>query len=606
MKVRRILCLLLCLVLCLSAVSCGDTPGSGKKKNGEHEPIRIVSGNLVYRNLIDAIHEKYPEINIEVVSYAGANMSCYMKQSLHAGDIPDIYTSTYFFGEEDQEKYLLDLSSYGFVNNYSDAMLRSVNLDGAIYLLPSYYNLYGIYYNKTVFEKYGWEVPKSFDELLALKEKCDAEGIDAFRSRMDLNGYVFTYLFGLGNTMFFDTQEGDAWKKDFLSGKADAVGTLEPVLEYMKKWIDAGFIDAGDIGNNSSNPAFMGGLAAMHLCTSYTVKSLDWSVREDHPEYGLQEYGIIPYLSEHGDNNMLITNIQRYFGLNRELAKPGNEQKLEDALHVLEFISTYDGSYAMGISGTNLLSSLSGSEISEESFYYEVKDVIDAGQIMPYTWVGWEDICNQLADVLHAFVRGEKSISDVCRDFDRIRNDYLANGYEHFACSEDDLDERETARLLGIADIKAADADAALVSLPGFGGYYKYEDRDAFGSVENNNGVSCGVYAGAKIGIEEVNMIRQNGKSLYTAEVTGKELREIADGGLTLSYPEVSATFPYVLITKNDAELDDAKTYKLVFAVNDVTVLPEERLTELEISPYTALADYLTSLGTFKKTDIKW
>ena len=571
----------------------------------EHEPLTMITANFVYKDLLEGFAEFAPEVNIELVSYSGSNMTAYTRNSLKAGDITDIYATTYIQDADAMKENLIDLSKYGFVNNYTDAMLRTVSVDGGIYLLPAFYNILGMYYNKTVFEKYGWDVPQSFEELLELKEKCETEGIEAFRSRMDLNGYIFSYLFGLGDTMFFDTMDGMTWKKDFLTGAANATGTLEPVLEYMKKWIDAGFIDAKDIGNNSSNPAFMGGLAAMHLCNAYSVKFLDWSVREDHPEYGLQEYGIIPFLSEDGENNMLVSNIQRFYGLSKELEEPGNEQKLADALKFIEYISTETGSTQLGTNGSTVLSTLIGSEVSEDSFYAEVMDVVEEGQITGYVWAGWEEIVNEMADVLHEFVRGNVDIPGVCAAFDEIRDNYLESGYAYVAISTDNLDIEDIARLTGIAQIRATGADVAVMSMPGFFGFEELVDRAGFTSMQNTKGIAGKLYANQRIGTEEINMIRQSGKNLCTTTLTGKEIKDLAANGLKL-FESQSENFRYVLTVKDDADLADETAYTVVFAAEEINGLAEDAVTNLEITPFQALSDYLTELGTFSKADIHW
>lgn len=571
----------------------------------EHEPLTMITGNFVYKDLLDGFAEYAPEVNIELVSYSGSNLTAYTRNSLKAGQIPDIYTTTYMQNAQVMKDNLIDLSKYGFVNNYTDSMLRTVSVDGGIYLLPAFYNIFGMYYNKTVFEKYGWEVPRSFEELLELKEKCEAEGIEAFRSRMDLNGYVFAYMFGLGNTMFFNTQEGMKWKQDFLTGDADAVGTLEPVLEYMKKWIDAGFIDAKDIGNNSSNPAFMGGLAAMHLCNAYSVKSLDWSLRDDHPEYGMQEYGMIPFLSEDGENNMLVSNIQRFYGLSKELEQPGNEQKLADALKFIEYISTATGSTQLGTNGNTILSTLIGSEVSEDSFYAEVMDVVNEGQITGFVWAGWEDIINEMAEVLHEFVRGNVDIAEVCAAFDEIRDNYLENGYTYVAIPTEDLDTEDIARLTGIAQIRATGADVAIASMPDFFGFEKILDREGYNSMQNTKGLAGQLFAGQRIGEEEINMVRQPGKHLCTMTMTGKEIMDLAAKGLKV-FDSQAENFRYALTVKDDAELEDDASYLVVFAEEEIADLEEGAYTVLDLTPYQVLSDYFTELGTFSKADIHW
>ena len=158
----------LCVLLAIMMLALTLLPGCASDQPKEHEPLTMMTANFVYKDLLEGFAEFAPEVKIELTSYSGSNMTAYMRNSLKAGDIPDIYATTYLQGIDQMKNNLIDLSKYGFVNNYTDSMLRAVNVDGGIYLLPAFYSIYGMYYNKTVFEKYGWEVPNSFEELVAL------------------------------------------------------------------------------------------------------------------------------------------------------------------------------------------------------------------------------------------------------------------------------------------------------------------------------------------------------------------------------------------------------------------------------------------------------
>jgi multiple sugar transport system substrate-binding protein len=61
--------------------------------------------------------------------------------------------------------------------NYSDALKKaSTGLDGKQYFVPYYYYPWALFYRKSVWEKEGWEVPQSFDELKALLPKMQKAG----------------------------------------------------------------------------------------------------------------------------------------------------------------------------------------------------------------------------------------------------------------------------------------------------------------------------------------------------------------------------------------------------------------------------------------------
>jgi multiple sugar transport system substrate-binding protein len=92
-------------------------------------------------------------------------------------------------------------------SKYSDALKKaSTGLDGKQYFVPSYYYPWAVFYRKSVFDKNGYDVPKTFDELTALCQQmqkddlipfafADKEGWPAMGTfdilNMRINGYDF-------------------------------------------------------------------------------------------------------------------------------------------------------------------------------------------------------------------------------------------------------------------------------------------------------------------------------------------------------------------------------------------------------------------------------
>lgn len=143
----------------------------------DHEPLTILSPFRNISAFLDLVKEKYPEINLEVVPYSGANMTAYLQARLRSGDMTDIFcTTAYLPGLEDLSNKLLDLSGYSFSSNYAEARLADVSVDGAVYFLPTYYTCIGITYNKTLLEKNGWKLPTTFKELKELAPKVKEAG----------------------------------------------------------------------------------------------------------------------------------------------------------------------------------------------------------------------------------------------------------------------------------------------------------------------------------------------------------------------------------------------------------------------------------------------
>ena len=57
------------------------------------------------------------------------------------------------------------------------------------------------------------------------------------------------------------------------------------------------------------------------------------------------KFGLMPFLSEDGTQNVFVLNVNRFYGLNKKLKQ--SPQKLEDALKVMRVLSTVAGTSAL-------------------------------------------------------------------------------------------------------------------------------------------------------------------------------------------------------------------------------------------------------------------
>ena len=90
MKLRKLLSLSIAAIL-LCFTGCVN-----KNTLSKHEPITILAPYLECDRLVDLVHKKYPEINLKVLSYSGANTTTYLQNMLAADDLPDICTQTVY------------------------------------------------------------------------------------------------------------------------------------------------------------------------------------------------------------------------------------------------------------------------------------------------------------------------------------------------------------------------------------------------------------------------------------------------------------------------------------------------------------------------------
>lgn len=289
----------------------------------------------------------------------------------------DIYFgSMYVPAVTDVSDHLLDMSAYPFTDSFTDQRLREVTDDGHIYMLPLYYSVLGITYNKTLLDEHGWTLPTSLEELEALAPQVEAAGCQLALDQVQFPGYGFQYLFNILSAGYANTIEGRKWQNSFLAGEENALDNADLVAQSqdIQRWRDVGMLNfSGDPDSDTSTRA-----AFLEGNTLFMIGNLT-SVS---PEESSDEFGFMPYLSENGTENTYVANVTKFVGLNKHLADPGNEQKLEDALHVMEVICTVDGMRALSVNmGADVLVPLKDFVIPEESVYKPIEQALNEGYL---------------------------------------------------------------------------------------------------------------------------------------------------------------------------------------------------------------------------------
>lgn len=123
-------------------------------------------------------------------------------------------------------------------------------VDGKMYSVANEYETLVLYYNKTLFEKKGWKLPKTIDELMQLAEQIVAEGIIPFAH---------------GNAEWRPANE---W---FVGEMLNHVAGPQKVYEALtgkRPWTDPEFVGALDLLNTMQQKGwFMGGFDRYYTTT---------------------------------------------------------------------------------------------------------------------------------------------------------------------------------------------------------------------------------------------------------------------------------------------------------------------------------------------------
>lgn len=583
-----------------------STSGSGS----EHEPITLMHG-MGIEEFIDVVHAKYPEINIKHLPYGGNNGSWYMKCQLNTGIMPDIYNALLpsMDSQEAMQEYLLDLSGYPFTDNFIPTQIREMEVDGKLYLVPCNYTIFGISYNKTLFDKHGWTYPNSFEELKELLPKIKEAGVNPAITNIAADAYGFQYLCNLADVMGLSTIDGVKWQREFLSGNAPAEEGFGAALDYMQEWIDLGMIEGRETSDAKMTTqdirytekpfaTFAEGNTAFFIgIMSRQMQNTDGTG---------DQYVTMPYLSEDGSNNMVITSVYRYFGINKRLAEPGNEQKLEDALHVMEVIASVEGQEALNRE-KNKLYTVKDAAVEEGSPFYESVKVINDGHSAPFIYEGWLDIMIPIGAAVSDYADGKITRDEVLSIIDTTKQDALNTEHPIYAHADEEISQDMLVQLVGQAYCEEVGADCALMTQD------DYRER---GYIQNSAGV-CGTMLPTDMDDEYFAIFTPNGRNgtVVTLTLTGAQIKDAMEKGFDyhgldgLVDADLMANFPYTLVAKEGFALDDATEYQVVVCGATDALKEEGNAVDTGIYGRTALKDYFDKRGNpmhFTAKDIVW
>lgn len=581
-------------VVGLLAATAALTACGGKtetaKKDDTHEAVTFMAPYMEEEAFIEQVHSVYPEVNIEIVPYSGDNTTTCLQNMFEANDLPDICTLTVY----DPMTYhvsdkLLDLSGYDFTDNYVESRLQEVSDNGAIYLLPSSYNCYGITYNKTLLREHGWELPNSFAELEALAAEAKEAGVDLCLPQIQYPGYGFQYLCNIADADFLGTLDGKLWQKDYLSGEANVSNTpgMMQAMAYVQKWKDIGMLnDSGDaLDDNVTRQRMTEGN------TLFLIGGTNGIVESDD---NADKFGLMPYLSEDGTQNVFVLKVNRFYGLNKKLEQ--NPQKLEDALKVMRVLSTVEGSSALIPAKTLKCSLLPFKDAkADDTYYADVADVLNAGNTAPFIYSGWENTIVTTGTKMLDFIKGDATMEDVIRQMDEDQDSVVNNTPDTITTVTEELSQEDCAMLVGRCFAQATGSDLALVSLstwiPG-------NPTD-----QNHHGVAAKLYAKG-ITDYDLSVILPTGwnRTIQTVTLTGQQINDLLATGYD-AYGNGKG-YPYVMASPVQPEAD--KTYQVAICGVSDQLAAEADVVDSGVVGMDAAKAFFGAYTSISRADTAW
>ena len=596
--------------------STADETTSTSLFTGDSDAIRIfIWGNSDHKR---ALTEQFPDIKFDFYEYNGLNVSAAIAQLLEKNELGDIHINSLRVTEEVSREHLMDLSGLTVCSKYEPSMLSQYDIDGAIYQLPGSISIRAILYNKDMFEEHGWKEPGNFDELVALCRQIREETSDITPIVMGgaASGYYFTTMTTFSQLEYLYTPEGAEWEKKYAVGEASASEGFGAGFEMTQELIDAGAFDYEKNEGLWDKELFLKRMETGEAAMMFLWGSQDAIAQEI--EASSTEYAIMPFRKR--DGTPFISNTVSYnISLSKELEEKGNEKKLEDALRVIDWLSTAEGIYAVTNDTSTSIFPLKD-EQNPHSFqmyqdlWLENLDCIKA----PMLYAGYEDVLIPTAEAIMEAVKKQGSLEGILEMMDEIHQDYIKNGDAAVEVGSftKDFTHEETLQLLAVTLKEMGDCDISLVS-----------DGIIKGDVSNNTGGHLQFYEGVLV--EEYLAITVPGNNQVTPCVqmtlTGAKIKELVEKGKHVVMHEGSKTgknldstegafawnyFDYywagmdvelkdgkvVSMTLSDGSvMEDDKTYTVAFAPTDYTdgVEAVGNPVDLEYGTKDALRAYL-------------
>lgn len=436
---KRYTAAVLCFsVLAISVIGCGQESGETALQPGmaEHdiltlEPVpedRLLitmrgADNINSGLIEEALEKQFPEV--EIVFSNNTNML-----DLKEKNFEDIYLTANpeYLTMWEPENTLLDLSNLQFVNNYYPAVLNSCKYRGSLYYLPGPSIVSGVVYDKDLFAENGWEAPHGLTEFEELCTTINASGIRAYQPSLFYYSSVKTFFAGFNYSTVFAGADNIRWLQDYQKGEETMSGHMEPAFERMERFLELGIYQPGDFEVKPIERSRM--LYRDHTCAMIQENLAAVQYAKEIGGEQAHEVGIMPFWSGDGpDDDYVFITTNYFMAANKQLEEPGNEEKLETVLQIIEYLSTPEGQDAVMPAEAPLIGSVRDSRTPDGVFAEHILETLEKGNQVPIPKYG--DILVDKTDTtftafFHEFSEGTKTAAEAMEACDSAQKEKLS------------------------------------------------------------------------------------------------------------------------------------------------------------------------------------
>lgn len=248
----------------------------------------------------EVLKEKFENIEFvwECVDW-GEQFSSQMKGKFTTGNIPDIMIGKAqdifaYAGTDNLAPIPEECLSY-----INQAALDTVTIDSVTYGLP-YNTIYqGVIYNKSIFDEYDLQVPKTLEELDHIVHKLEQNNIIPFAAHFKESWPVGNITMQFMENEIFNRKPN--WGDELRAGEASFTGNnaINQCMQNSMDILNHTWDDALIIDQNESDIRFVKGEAAMYLTGTWSLQFAS-QINSDI------QLGIFPYPNQTGDAKLIV------------------------------------------------------------------------------------------------------------------------------------------------------------------------------------------------------------------------------------------------------------------------------------------------------------
>lgn len=290
-----ILSIALIFLLCLAAAPQMSAAQDEQVELRVWDQFTAPSESEIVDEIYQAFEEQNPNVTITREALSTDQMRQTVNTALASGTGPDIIfydTGPGFAGVLADAGLILPLedmaAQYGWNERFIPSAIQGSSIDGQLYGLPLQVDLIGMYYNKTLLDEEGMQVPQTVDELATFCGEAREKGYEPPLAFSNNPGWQAGHQFSMTSTNMVGP---DAMQQLLFEhqGSWNTPEMVSAIEAYFVKLRDAGcFSDPNALGYDDGNSLFFTGQSLLHPTGSWLVGD----IQENMPDY---EVGMVPF-----------------------------------------------------------------------------------------------------------------------------------------------------------------------------------------------------------------------------------------------------------------------------------------------------------------------